>query len=153
MRRPFVLFLMAVLTAPASAAEAPGGNSGVPASEREQQPRACRDDVQKFCGQVKPGEGRVVRCMKENENNFSPACKTEMEKRRKQAGEKRDALREACTADAEKFCKGREDGRGGALRCLQEHEKELSAECHGSMPKRPARGGGRYRDTGEKPAR
>lgn len=145
MRVSFALLLLTVLTAPALAAEATGKTG---AQSREQQPRACHDDIQKYCGQVKPGEGRMVRCMKENEKNFSPACKTEMEKHRKQATEKREELREACKADADKFCKDKADSRGGVMRCLHDHDKELSEECRKTLPKR-APGG---RGEGSKPA-
>ena len=148
MRVPFALLLMAVLTAPALAAEAPGKAAGAAGREREQQPRVCHDDVQKYCGQVKPGEGRVVRCMKENEKNFSPACQAELAKHRKQAAEKREEIHQACKGDAEKLCKNVEPGKGRIMRCLQEHEKELSEDCRENMPKRAPRG----KREGSKPA-
>lgn len=138
MRVPFALLLMTVLTAPVLAAEAPARDSGNAA--REGQPRVCHDDIQKFCGQVKPGEGRIIRCMKENQKNFSPACKTEMEKHRKQAAEKREEIHQVCKADAEKLCKNVEPGKGRVMRCLHEHEKELSEDCRESLPKRSPRG-------------
>jgi len=36
---------------------------------------ACRADVEQFCKDVEPGGGRVVRCLKQNENKLSPACR------------------------------------------------------------------------------
>lgn len=146
MRVPFALFLMAVLSAPVFAADAPATGSGKPGGER--QSGACHDDIQKYCGQVKPGEGRMVRCIKENEKNFSPACQADMEKHKKQAAEKREEKREACKADVDKFCKDKQDGHGGVMRCLHEHEKELSEGCRNSLPKRPPGG----KSEGSKPA-
>ncbi len=35
----------------------------------------------------------------------------------------------ACKADAEKFCKDVKQGKGAIVKCLKEHEAELSAEC------------------------
>jgi hypothetical protein len=35
----------------------------------------CADDVQKFCKDVQPGGGRIARCLKEHESEFSPECK------------------------------------------------------------------------------
>ena len=40
--------------------------------------QACADDVQKFCKDVKPGQGRIAKCLKENEKDLSPECKAKM---------------------------------------------------------------------------
>jgi hypothetical protein len=34
----------------------------------------CAEDIQKFCKDVKPGEGRIAACLKENEKKLSKAC-------------------------------------------------------------------------------
>ncbi|WP_413570418.1 cysteine rich repeat-containing protein [Bdellovibrio sp. HCB117] len=39
---------------------------------------ACHDDVEKFCGDVKPGKGRIMKCMKEHKEELSAACKEEI---------------------------------------------------------------------------
>jgi hypothetical protein len=44
---------------------------------------ACNDDVVKYCSDVKPGEGRMVKCLKEHKNDVSQACKDEMGKMKK----------------------------------------------------------------------
>lgn len=36
---------------------------------------ACRNDVLKFCKDIKPGEGRIIQCLKSNENELSSQCK------------------------------------------------------------------------------
>ena len=40
---------------------------------------ACHDDVEKFCGDVKAGKGRIIKCMKEHKDELSAACKAEVE--------------------------------------------------------------------------
>lgn len=40
-----------------------------------------------------------------------------------------EAKEDVCKADAEKFCKGIEPGEGRILKCLNEHESELSPAC------------------------
>lgn len=43
---------------------------------------ACEDDVLRLCAGVKPGKGRILKCLKENENELSPECKTKMDRRK-----------------------------------------------------------------------
>ena len=45
---------------------------------------ACHADFEKFCHDVKPGGGRVIKCMKEHAAELSAECKTEMEQRKEQ---------------------------------------------------------------------
>jgi hypothetical protein len=39
---------------------------------------ACADDVQKLCKDVKPGEGRIVRCLKDNSDRLSNECRDKL---------------------------------------------------------------------------
>lgn len=41
----------------------------------------------------------------------------------------------ACKADVEKFCKGVEKGDGRILKCLKDHQAELSSGCQTKMEK------------------
>ncbi len=38
--------------------------------------KACKADIDSFCAGVKPGEGRIVACLKENRDKLSEDCKT-----------------------------------------------------------------------------
>ena len=40
--------------------------------------QACADDVQKFCKDVKPGEGRILNCLREHQKDLSLPCQTAM---------------------------------------------------------------------------
>jgi hypothetical protein len=35
---------------------------------------ACEPDIENFCEKVEPGEGRIVRCLKEHESKLSQDC-------------------------------------------------------------------------------
>jgi len=95
------------------------------------QSRACADDVQKFCADVKGGGGRFLKCLKAHEADLSAACKAQMQTLKSQRGKRW----QACRSDVGKFCK---DTRGGArMRCLQAHQSELSPDCKSQIQLRP----------------
>ena len=35
----------------------------------------CREDLKKFCSEIKPGEGRLLNCIDNNRKNLSSRCK------------------------------------------------------------------------------
>lgn len=86
---------------------------------------ACAKDRETLCGNIEPGEGRVMKCMKENKDKLSAECKAQHEKMKKQMKD----VSEACQEDVEKFCSDTKPGKGRIMRCMKEHKEELSAEC------------------------
>jgi hypothetical protein len=46
--------------------------------------QACKADSEKLCRETKPGEGRVLRCLKQHEGSLSVACKQKLEQSGKQ---------------------------------------------------------------------
>lgn len=85
----------------------------------------CAADAKKFCGDVKPGGGRIAQCMKAHEAQLSPACQEGMKERAEKAGK----VREECKADAEKFCQGVKPGGGRIVSCLKSRQAELQPAC------------------------
>ena len=90
---------------------------------------ACADDVSRFCKDVQPGQGRIVKCMKEHENELSPGCKAQLA----QMKEKVREAREACEDDVVRFCGNVKPGKGRIVHCLKDHENELSPQCKTMM--------------------
>ena len=43
----------------------------------------CHEDVEKFCGDVQPGKGRIMKCLKDHKDDLSQGCKDEMAKAKK----------------------------------------------------------------------
>jgi len=39
---------------------------------------ACQDDAMKLCKDVKPGGGRIARCLKEHREELSPGCREKL---------------------------------------------------------------------------
>jgi hypothetical protein len=91
--------------------------------------KPCAADAAKFCKGIEPGEGRIAKCMKEHENELSPACKARISEFKEEVKE----FAEACKGDAEKNCKGVKPGGGRILQCLKAHESSLSPQCREKM--------------------
>ena len=41
--------------------------------------QACSGDIAQFCKEVQPGEGRIIKCLKEREKELSPSCSKKLE--------------------------------------------------------------------------
>jgi len=85
----------------------------------------CTEDIAKFCKDIQPGGGRLVKCMREHEKDLSPACQQQIREAQRQWQESA----QACHDDALKFCKDVKQGEGRILQCLMEHQNDLSPEC------------------------
>jgi len=96
---------------------------------------ACREDVAKFCKDVPPGQGNIMKCLKEHENELSPACKEHQAR----MGNRRHEGQGECKADADRLCGNVKPGEGRMMQCLKEHENELSPQCKARMQSRQQR--------------
>jgi hypothetical protein len=85
----------------------------------------CSADVQRLCGEVRPGQGRVFRCLRAKEAEVSPACKAHVRQRREEFRE----ARAACAPDVQRFCKDVRPGQGRVVACLKAHQADLAPAC------------------------
>lgn len=85
----------------------------------------CAEDAAKFCKGVQPGEGRLAECLKQHANELSPGCQAKIAEAKRKIQE----FTQACKDDAARFCKDVKPGGGRIVRCLKEHESELSPAC------------------------
>jgi cysteine rich repeat protein len=92
----------------------------------------CMADVQKLCADVPGGHGEVMHCLMEHEANLSPACKEKMAAAKGKMEEHASKMKAACSEDASKLCPGMEGGTG-LMKCLHQHDAELSKTCHDQM--------------------
>ncbi|KAF6266246.1 hypothetical protein COO60DRAFT_1470052 [Scenedesmus sp. NREL 46B-D3] len=102
---------------------------------------ACRADVDKYCKDVEPGEGRVHTCLRHNTNFLSPACAAEESKL--QALEYRDIrlkpkLAKVCSEERAVYCKNVKPGKARVISCLMEAmaQPNFGAECRTELQQR-----------------
>jgi hypothetical protein len=90
---------------------------------------ACKADVQRFCSGVRPGGGRIVRCLRSHETELSEPCKAEREAVRERA----EKVHQACAEDAARLCKDVAPGGGRIVRCMRQHRDQVSEGCKTAM--------------------
>jgi hypothetical protein len=100
---------------------------------------ACSADIAKFCQNIEPGMIALMDCLEKHESELTAACK-EYEAtmgggrvERRERVQQQTQFRQACLNDMTKFCNDANPTQGGILRCLKDHEKEISVSCNESM--------------------
>ena len=113
---------------------------GIDASAANQNP--CSEDVARFCGNIAPGPAGMITlmdCLEEHEKELSGACRDfeagmggrRME--RSEAVKEKRQFRQSCIGDMARLCSNASPTQGGMMKCLSEHENELSAPCSQSI--------------------
>ena len=90
---------------------------------------ACKPDAEKLCKGIRPGKGRIARCLTEHRDQLSGACREKIAQSEK---------RHPCAKDMQRLCKGVQPGDGRIMKCMKQHEAELSAECKAHQAHDPA---------------
>jgi len=89
----------------------------------------CADDIEKYCKEIKPGGGRLLNCLKEHGTNLSVSCRGKI----RDLQEIIKDFEQACSGDIVQFCKEVQPGGGIVIKCLREHDKELSPPCSAKL--------------------
>jgi len=95
---------------------------------------ACRDDMQKLCGDVKPGGGSIQDCLKQHEADLSQACKDNIAEGKQKRQEKLNEIKAACKQDLQQFCANVTPGEGREMACLKAYGDKISAGCKEKLP-------------------
>jgi hypothetical protein len=96
-----------------------------PATKGGGRDRVCNADAKKFCSDVRPGGGRIYKCLTGHNAELTPACRDGLAA----AKARYDEFANACKADAGKYCKGVTPGAGRVLSCLKGRESDLTPDC------------------------
>jgi len=95
----------------------------------------CKGEIERLCGDVTPGGGRILHCLKAYEDKISPECKNQIEKTKKDMAKSFQTWQQACERDAKRLCPNVPAGQGRILKCLQAHKNQMSPECRGKLGK------------------
>jgi Cysteine rich repeat len=96
----------------------------------------CKKELDSFCKEVTPGEGRVLACLFAFEDKLSPRCEYALYDASAQLQHAVASLSygaNECKADLEKHCSKVEAGGGRLMECLKKNEKDLTARCKTAM--------------------
>jgi hypothetical protein len=96
----------------------------------------CAADIQRFCPEVKKGEGRITRCLADHASDLSRACAAKVAKAKLKANV--EPFKKACKADLAKLCADVEPGEGRREACLRKHEAKVSPACRAVLDQRKA---------------
>ncbi len=80
------LLVLSVLFGLAGAAVA---QTAPPPEHRHHGPHACRPDIEKFCADTKPGDGRIIACLNSHKTDLTPACAAGLDKYEEKESEKK----------------------------------------------------------------
>ncbi len=90
--------------------------------------QACQTDIQQFCSNVTPGQGRVMACLKSYEDKLSSSCKQQWQSVKSEWHKAMKGAHAACAGDIQKFCSSVDTPRD-IKNCLDEHSTDLSSTC------------------------
>lgn len=93
---------------------------------------ACTPEIEAYCSQVTPGEGRLLACFYAHGDKISPRCEYALYEGAaalEQFAAALTHLATQCHDDLLKFCGDVEMGEGRVGTCLLEHKSEVTEAC------------------------
>ena len=92
----------------------------------------CKAELEKYCSNVTPGEGRVLACLYAYEDKLSGRCEYALYDAAAQLERAVAALSyvvNECSSDLKQYCAGVAAGEGRLLQCLQKNDAQVSQRC------------------------
>ena len=92
----------------------------------------CKVELEKYCKDVTPGEGRVLACLYAYGDKLSPKCEYALYDAAAQLERAVAALSyvaNECDEDLDKYCSAVTPGEGRLLNCLEKKSKQLTKRC------------------------
>lgn len=119
----FILLALALLAAPADAED-----HGI----LDSLAKACQAEIESYCSQVTPGEGRLLACFYAHGDKLSGRCEYGLWSAAAELEQFVAAvahLVRECKDDLTKHCADVELGEGRVASCLLEHKEQLDEAC------------------------
>ena len=91
----------------------------------------CEVELENFCSNVKPGEGRLQECLARYEKSLSPECKEYLKKESVTLSK----IQKDCGDDALTYCENIRVSFRRILECLKDHRNEVSHGCREFLQK------------------
>jgi len=93
---------------------------------------ACESDIENYCSQVTPGNGRMLHCMAAHEDKISGQCVYAFYQAAsllEQLSVAINYVAQECSTEIETLCSDVVAGEGRILACFEKHEEELGDAC------------------------
>ena len=133
MRRPRVRFALACATAGALAFAGLAAEAQDPGRARRGIGEACAEDAARLCPGARGVE--LLLCLEGRSADLGPRCRGKVTARAAQLRERHALVVQACQGEVARFCPDVDPAPGqGLVRCLREHEEELSEACRRQLP-------------------
>ena len=97
---------------------------------------ACQPELETYCSQVTPGDGRLLACFFAHEDKISGQCNWAIYRASVAVEEFFAAIAHVateCEDDLLEYCGDVQLGEGRVGVCLLDHEEEVSASCRQAM--------------------
>ena len=98
--------------------------------------KGCESEIETYCNDVTPGDGRVLACLYAHQDKLSGKCEYaiyDAAARLERAIAKMAYLAGECRTDLEAYCHEVQAGEGRLLKCLEANEAKLSERCRGAL--------------------
>jgi len=96
----------------------------------------CKVELETYCKNVTPGEGRILACLFAYQDKLSGKCEYALYDASVQLERAVAALGyvvNECADDLDKHCSGVAAGEGRLLDCIEKNEKNVSSRCKDAM--------------------
>jgi len=96
----------------------------------------CKTELETYCKNVTPGEGRILACLFAYQDKLSGKCEYALYDASVQLERAVAALSyvvNECADDLDKHCSGVAAGEGRLLDCIEKNEKKVSSRCKDAM--------------------
>jgi cysteine rich repeat protein len=94
--------------------------------------KGCEKELNSYCANVTPGEGRILACLYAHGDKLSGQCEYALYDAAVQLERAVAALSylaNECDADLEKYCSSVPPGQGRLVDCLDKNSKNISKRC------------------------